>query len=344
MGEDAMSKPRIAVPLAFAMLAATPAPVYPLQGAGLAAQAASTRSGQAYPTRPIRLVIPYSPGGASDNIARIVMPRLGEALGQTIVIDNRPGGAGSLGRELVVRAAPDGYTLLSTDAPHAINVHLLRKLPYDSIKDFTMITTTATGSMIMIVHPGFPAKTVKDLVAIARAQPGKLNFGSGGTGAITHMTGELFKLAANVDIVHVSYKSIAPAVTDLIGGQIPIAFPGLATVGGHIRAGRVRLLAVAATKRSPAFPDAPTFEEAGVPGMVAANWYGIMGPARLPRPIVNRLNAELHNAVRMPDVQERFAASGIETLLNSPEEFRAMLVSETARWGTVVKASGIKPE
>jgi tripartite-type tricarboxylate transporter receptor subunit TctC len=343
--------PRIAVPLAFAMLTAIPTPVYPQQGAGPAAQAtstrsglaASTRSGQVYPSRPIRLVIPYSPGGASDNIARIVMPRLGEALGQTIVIDNRPGGAGSLGRELVVRAAPDGYTLLSTDAPHAINVHL-RKLPFDSLKDFTMITTTATGSMIMIVYPGFPAKTVKELIAIARAQPGKLNFGSGGTGAITHMTGELFKLAANVDIVHVPYKSIAPAVTDLIGGQIPIAFPGLATVGGHIRAGRVRLLAVAATKRSPAFPDAPTFEEAGVPGMVAANWYGIMGPARLPRPIVNRLNAELHNAVRMPDVQERFAASGIETLLNSPEEFRAMLVSETARWGTVVKAAGIKPE
>ena len=330
-----MSMPRIAVPLAFAMLTAIPTPVYPQQGAGPAAQA--------YPTRPIRLVIPYSPGGASDNIARIVMPRLGEALGQTIVIDNRPGGAGSLGRELVVRAAPDGYTLLSTDAPHAINVHL-RKLPFDSLKDFTMITTTATGSMIMIVYPGFPAKTVKDLVAIARAQPGKLNFGSGGTGAITHMTGELFKLAANVDIVHVPYKSIAPAVTDLIGGQIPIAFPGLATVGGHIRAGRVRLLAVAAKQRSPAFPDAPTFEEAGVPGVIAANWYGIMGPAKLPRTIVNRLNAELHKAVRMPDVQERFAASGIETLLNSPEEFRAMLVSETARWGTVVKAAGIKPE
>jgi len=271
------------------------------------------------------------------------MPRLGEALGQTIVIDNRPGGAGSLGRELVVRAAPDGYTLLSTDAPHAINVHL-RKLPFDSLKDFTMITTTATGSMIMIVYPGFPAKTVKELIAIARAQPGKLNFGSGGTGAITHMTGELFKLAANVDIVHVPYKSIAPAVTDLIGGQIPIAFPGLATVGGHIRAGRVRLLAVAAKQRSPAFPDAPTFEEAGVPGVIAANWYGIMGPAKLPRTIVNRLNAELHKAVRMPDVQERFAASGIETLLNTPEEFQAMLESETARWGTVVKAAGIKPE
>lgn len=215
-----MSMQRLAIALGLAMLAATPAPVYPQQK--------SAPASQAYPTRPIRLIIPYSPGGASDNIARLVMPRLGEALGQTIV--------------------------------------------------------------------------------------------------------------------HVPYKSIAPAVTDLIGGQIPIAFPGTATVGGHIRAGRVRLLAVAARQRSPAFPDAPTFEEAGVPGMVAANWYGIMGPARLPRPIVDRLNAELHKVVRMREVQERFAASGIETLLNTPEEFRTMLESETARWGKVVKAAGIKPE
>ena len=325
----------LAVTFGLALLAATPAPVYSQQG--------SAQASQSYPNRPIRLIIPYSPGGASDNIARLVMPRLGEALGQTIVIDNRPGGAGSIGRDMAAKAAPDGYTILSTDAPHAINVHL-RKVPYDSLRDFTTITTTATSPMIMVVYPNFPAKTVKELVAIARAQPGKLNFGSGGTGAITHMTGELFKIAANVDIVHVPYKSIAPAIIDLIGGQIPIAFPGTATVGGHIHAGRVRLLAVAAKQRSPAFPDAPTFEEAGVPGMVSANWYGIMGPAKLPRPVVNRLNAELHKVVHMRDVQERFAASGIETLLNTPEAFRALLESETVRWGKVVKAAGIKPE
>lgn len=331
-----MSIQRLAIALGLAMLAAAPAPVYPQQK--------SAPAFQVYPSRPIRLIIPYSPGGASDNIARLVMPRLGEALGQIIVIDNRPGGAGNIGRDLAAKASPDGYTLLSTDAPHAINVHLLRKIPYDSLKDFTTITTTATSPMIMIVHPGFPAHTVKELVAIAKAQPGKLNFGSGGTGAITHMTGELFKIAANVDIVHVPYKSIAPAVTDLIGGQIPIAFPGTATVGGHIRAGRVRLLAVAAKQRSPAFPDAPTFEEAGVPGVVAANWYGIMGPARLPRPIVDRLGAELHKVVRMREIQERFAASGIETLLGTPEEFQTMLESETVRWGKIVKAAGIKAE
>lgn len=298
----------------------------------------------AYPTRPIRLIIPYSPGGASDNIARLVMPRVAEGLRQSVVIDNRPGGAGILGREVVVRAAPDGYTLLSTDAPHAITPHLVRKLPYDSLKDFTPITTTATAPMVMIVHPNVPAKSVGELVALAKAQPGKLNFGSGGSGAITHLTGELFKLAANVDIVHVPYKSIAPAVTDVIGGQIQIAFPSPATATGQIRAGRVRLLAVASKTRSPVFPDAPTFEEAGVPGMISANWFGIMGPARLPRTIVDRLNAEIHKAVRTPEVQQALAASGIDVILNSPDEFTAMLQAETVRWGKVVKAAGIKPE
>jgi tripartite-type tricarboxylate transporter receptor subunit TctC len=315
-----------------------------LAAASAHAQRSAKPDAQAYPTRPIRLIIPYSPGGASDNVARVVMPRLSEALRQTIVMDNRPGGAGILGRDLGAKAIPDGYTLLSTDAPHAITPHMVRKLPHDALKDFTAITTTATSPMLMIVHPSFPAKNVSELVALAKSQPGKLNYGSGGTGATTHLTGELFKLAAKIDIVHVPYKSIAPAVTDLIGGQIQIAFPGTATVGGQIRAGRVRLLAVAAKSRSPAFPDAPTFEESGVPGMIASNWYGIMGPAKLPRPIVDRLNAEIHKAVRAPEVLQFFATSGIEPLLNTPEEFTAMLAAEYERWGRVVKASGIKPE
>jgi tripartite-type tricarboxylate transporter receptor subunit TctC len=203
---------------------------------------------------------------------------------------------------------------------------------------------TATAPMIMIVNPSFPAKTVGELIAIAKAQPGKLNFGSGGNGAITHLTGELFRIAANIDIVHVPYKSIAPAVTDLIGNQIPIAFPGFATVGGHIRAGRVRVLAVAATKRAAAFPDIPTFEESGVPGMVASNWFGILGPSKLPRPIVERLNAEIHKVLRLPDVLERLNASSIETLPTTPEEFQKTIETEYARWGKVVKAAGLKPE
>ncbi len=317
---------------------------YAILLAAVFSQTAGAQAPDAYPTRPIRLVIPYSPGGASDNIARLIMPRIGEALGQTIVIDNRPGASGIIGRDLVAKAAPDGYTLLSTDAPHSIIPHMIRRLPFDTVRDFSMISNTATTPMIMIVLASFPAKTVKDLVAMAKAQPGKLNFGSGGNGVITHMTGELFKIAAGVNIVHVPYKSIAPAVTDLLGGQIQIAFPGPATVSGQIHAGRVRLLAVAASKRMVAYPDAPTFEESGVPGVIAANWFGIMGPAKLPSGIVQRLNSEIHKAVRAREIEERFTTAGIEPLLNTPQGFASMLEAETARWARVVKAAGLKPE
>ncbi|MEQ1774896.1 MAG: tripartite tricarboxylate transporter substrate binding protein [Burkholderiales bacterium] len=315
-----------------------------LYAQGTLAQQNPARPADAYPLRPIRLIIPYSPGGASDNIARLVMPRIGEALGQTMVIDNRAGAGGTIGRDLAAKAAPDGYTLLATDAPHTMNPLFIRNLPYDALRDFTPVTTTATSPMVMVVLANFPAKTVKDLVALAKAQPGKLNFGSGGTGVITHMTGELFKIAAGINIVHVPYKSIAPAITDLLGGQIQIAFPSPATVSGQVQSGRLRLLAVASTKRSPAYPDAPTFEEAGVPGMVAANWFGVMGPAKLPQPIVQRLNGEIHKAVRIREVQERLIAAGIEPMLNTPREFQAMLEAETARWSSVVKTAGIKPE
>jgi len=297
-----------------------------------------------YPNRPIRIIIPYAPGGASDNIGRIVIPRLAEALKQNIVIDNRAGGAGSIGRDLGAKAVPDGYTLLTTDAPHVINPHLLRKLPYDALRDFTPIATTATSTMLMVVHPNVPAKTVSELVNLAKAHPGKLNFGSGGTGAITHLSGELFKLAAGVDIVHVPYKSISFAVTDVIANQMPIAFPGTATVTGHVRAGRLRLLAVAGNKRVPSFPETPTFAESGVPGMVAQNWFGIMGPPKLPAAIIQRIEQETIKAIRSPDINERLVLAGIEPMPGTSAEFATLLDTEYARWGKVVKASGLKPE
>lgn len=313
--------------------------------------AASLAHGQAtrtdpptYPTRPIRIIIPYAPGGASDNIGRIVIPRLAEALKQNIVIDNRAGGAGSIGRDLGAKAVPDGYTLLTTDAPHVINPHLLRKLPYDPLRDFTPIATTATSTMLMVVHPNVPAKTVSELVNLAKAHPGKLNFGSGGTGAITHLSGELFKLAAGVDIVHVPYKSISFAVTDVIANQMPIAFPGTATVTGHVRAGRLRLLAVAGNRRVPNFPETPTFAESGVPGMVAQNWFGIMGPPKLPAAIAQRIEQETIKAIRSPDINERLVLAGIEPMPGTSAEFATLLETEYARWGKVVKASGLKPE
>lgn len=299
---------------------------------------------QNYPTRPIRLIIPYAPGGASDNIARIVVPRLAEVLKQNIVIDNRAGGAGSIGRDLGSKAVPDGYTLLTTDAPHVINPHLMRKLPYDALRDFTPIATTATSTMVMVVHPSVAAKTVGELVTLARAQPGKLNFGSGGTGAITHLTGELFKISAKVDIVHVPYKSISFAVADTIANQIPIAFPGTATVTGHVRAGRLRLLAVAGNKRVPPFPETPTFAESGVPGMVAQNWFGIMGPPKLPAAIAQRLEQETIKTIRSPDIHDRLVNAGIEPLPGTAEEFTQLLHTEYARWGKVVKEAGLKPD
>jgi tripartite-type tricarboxylate transporter receptor subunit TctC len=297
-----------------------------------------------YPSRPVRLIIPYSPGGASDNISRQVMPKLSDQLKQTIVIDNRPGGAGNIGRELGAKAVPDGYTLYLADAPHVITPHVVPKLPFDPLKDFTPISIMATAPLIIIVNPSFPAKTVGELVALAKAHPGKYNYGSGGTGATTHLTGEMFRLAAGINIVHVPYKSIAPAVTDLIGNQIPIAFPGFATVGGHLRAGRVRALAVAAHKRAAAFPDIPTFEEAGVPGVISQNWFGIMGPRGLPRPIAEKLHVELVRAVRHPDVQKWLANSSIESVANTPDEFSRHLEAEFQRWGRVVKAAGVKVE
>lgn len=301
-------------------------------------------AGDHYPVRPVRLIIPYSPGGASDNIARLVMPRLGESLGQTIVIDNRPGASGNLGRDLGAKAPPDGYTLLSTDSPHAINVHLQSHIPYDPLRDFATITTTATAAIVMAVNANFPAKTAGDLITLAKAQPGKFNFGSGGVGSITHVAGELFKISSGANIVHVPYKSISLAITDLLGGQMDIAFTSPATISGHVRSGRLRQLASASTKRLPAYPETPTFAEAGVPSMIAANWFGIMGPAKLPQPIIQKLNAEIHKAVRHREVQERFAVAGIETLLGTPREFQLFLESETARWGKVIKAAGLKPE
>lgn len=305
---------------------------------------AQQKPADAYPTRPIRLIIPYSPGGASDNICRLIMPRISESLGQTIVIDNRPGAGGVIGRDLGAKATPDGYTLLASDAPHIMNPLFNPKLPYDAIRDFTPISATATSPMMLAVVASFPAKNIKDIVALAKAQPGKLNFGSGGAGVITHLTGELFKIAAGINIVHVPYKSIAPAITDLLGGQIQLAFPSPANVSGQVQAGRLRLLAVAAIKRTPAYPDVPTFEESAVPGMIAANWFGIMGPAKLPRAIVERLNLETHKALRNRDVQDRLITAGVESIPNSPQEFQKMLETEYARWAKVVKTAGLKAE
>ncbi len=297
-----------------------------------------------YPSRPVRVVVPYSPGGSSDTVARILSQKLGETLGQQFFIDNRPGASGSLGRDLVAKASPDGYTLLIGDSPHTINVHVLRHVPYDPIKDFTPVTLLATAPQVMVINPGFPAQTLAEFIAAAKAQPGKINYGSGGSGSITHLTGELFKLATRVNIVHVPYKSIAIAQTDVIGGQVQAAFPTTPGAAPHVRAGRLRALGVSSLKRASALPDVPTFEESGVTGMIVTNWFGVFAPARLPQDLLAKLHKSVIAALQAPDVRAKFANLSLEITTTSPREFEAHLKSELARWGTVVKAAGITPE
>ena len=294
--------------------------------------------------RPVRVVVPYTPGGSSDAIARILGQKLGETLGQQFVIDNRPGAAGSLGREVVAKATPDGYTLLLGDSPHTINVHVLRHVPYDPIRDFTPITLLANAAQVFVVHPGFAAKTVKEFVAAAHAQPGRINYGSGGSGAITHLTGELFKLATRADIVHVPYKSIAVAMTDVIGGQVQAAFPTIPGAVPHVKAGRLRALALTTAKRSTIVPDVPTFEESGVQGMVVNNWFGVFGPAGLPKELVTKLHKSVIDAVNTPDVRSRLNALSLDIIASTPQAFDAHLRAELVKWGKVVKAAGIRPE
>jgi tripartite-type tricarboxylate transporter receptor subunit TctC len=312
-----------------------------------AASAAASRaqdSAAAYPARPVRVVVPYSPGGSSDAVARILAAKLSEALGQQFIIDNRPGASGSLGRELVAKAAPDGYTLLVGDSPHTINVHVLRHVPYDPIRDFSPISLLATAPQVFVLNPAFPAKTLKEFIAAAQSQPGKLNYGSGGSGSITHLTGELFKLAAKIDIVHVPYKSIAIAQTDVIGGQIPAAFPTMPGAVPHVRAGRLRALAISSPKRSNVLSEVPTFHEAGLHGMVVTNWFGIFGPAQLPKDLVTKLHKSVVDIMRSTDGRARFTVLSLDIAASTPAEFEAHLKTELEKWGKVVRAAGIKPE
>jgi tripartite-type tricarboxylate transporter receptor subunit TctC len=297
-----------------------------------------------YPSRPIRLILPIAPGGGSDITARALAPKLVEAMGQQVVVDNRPGGSGVIGMMLAAKAAPDGYTLVHTSiGPVAIDSSLHSNLPYDMQKDFTPVARMVSALNILVVHPSVPVKSVKDLIAYAKANPKKINYGSSGLGHADHMAAEIFNSMVGVKMQHIMYKGGAPAMTELVGGNIELIFSTVSTAVTFIRAGRVRAIAVTSAKRVDLFPDIPTVAEAGLPGFVVDNWYCVLGPKGMPKPIVQRLHQEYNRAVAQPDIVKRLEGVGIFPFpLPTPEAFGDYIKSETAKYARVVKEAGIR--
>lgn len=310
--------------------------------ASLIAVAASTT--QPYPEKPIRLIVPFAPGGGTDITARAIAQKLTERWGQQVVVDNRPGANGTIGLDLAAHAPADGYTLTMISASHSVNVSLFRKLPYDLIQDFAPVTQATSQPYALVVHPSVPAKSVQDLVALARAKPGALNYGSSGSGGFSHLSGALFASLAHINITHIPYKGGNPALTDVIAGQIQMLFSTLLQSDAHIRSGRLRALAVTTKKRSPAAPDVPTMQEAGVAGYEVSGWYGMLAPGKTPRPVVARLNKEVTGILQMPEIKARLSGDGSEPVGSTSEAFAAHIQSEIAKWAKVVKEAGIRAE
>ncbi len=308
-------------------------------------QATSTSSGQAYPTKPIRMIVPYPPGGTSDIIARILGQKLLDAWGQQIVVDSRPGANGGIGCEIAAKAPADGYTLLVGNmTPIAANPSLYRKLGYDSLRDFAGISLVAAGPNVLVMNPSLPFKSVQELIAYAKANPGKLNFGSGGAGSPAHLAGELFKTLTGVAMTHVPYKGTVLSINDLIAGQIQLVFSDAPIAVPHVKSGKLRALAVTGAKRTPLMPELPTVAEAGVPGFALDNWWGILAPAATPKSVVNRINAELVRIMQLADVKERFANLGVEAIHSTPAQFDAYIKSEYAKLAKVIKDAGAKAD
>jgi tripartite-type tricarboxylate transporter receptor subunit TctC len=302
-----------------------------------------TAAAQNYPAKTVRMVVGYPPGGPTDVIARLVSQKLTQALGQQVIVDNRPGASGMIGAELTVRAAPDGYTLLMVPVTYAVTPSLFAKMNYDVEKDLAPVAQVAAAPFILVVHPTLPVKTVKDLITLDRRNPGQINFASASTGGMPHLAGELFNSMTGTKLVHIPYKGAAPATTDLISGQVTLMFNNMLSAMPQVKAGRLRAVAVTSTKRSAAAPELPTIAET-VPGYEASGWYGAFAPAATPRDIINRLNTEMNRAMKMPDVIQRLAGDGVEAVGTTPEQFAAYLKQEVAKWGKVVKASGAKAD
>ncbi|MBI3707143.1 MAG: tripartite tricarboxylate transporter substrate binding protein [Proteobacteria bacterium] len=313
-------------------------------GAALVA-AASIAAAQSYPSKPIRLIVPYAPGGAAGILARVAADRMTHGLGQPIIVDHRPGAGTIIGVDLAAKAAPDGYTLvMGTVTSHAMVTSLSTNVPFDPEKDFAPISLIASLPFILVVHPSVPAASVAELVALAKARPGQLNYGSAGNGTSNHLAGELFKSAAGLDMVHIPYRGSGPAMLDLVGGQIPLMFDLTITALPQIAGGKVRALAITSARRSALAPALPTMAEAGAPGVEVVSWFGILAPAGTPPAIVTRLNAEIVKAMQAPDVKELLAGQGADALTSTPQEFAAYISAERAKWARVVREAGIKPE
>ena len=299
---------------------------------------------QNYPTRPIRLVVASSPGGASDILARMLAQKLSEELAQQVVVDNRGGASGVIGTDIVAKAAPDGYTLLIIQPTLTINPSMISKMPYDAVRDFAPVSLVVDAAQIMAVNPSVPAKNVKELIALAKAKPGEIMFGSPGVGTSPHLAAELFKLTAGVDMPQVLYKGSGMAHISLISGEVAVALSTVLSAIPHIKSGKIRALGVTTLKRVAVVPEVPTIAEAALPGFESSQWFGILAPARTPRPIVERLYQALLRGSTSPDVKERLLAQGVDVVNRSSEEFAAVIKRELVQWAKVIKAAGIKPQ
>ena len=301
-------------------------------------------SAQSYPVKPVRIVVPFAPGGGVDVTARILAQKLTERMGQSVIVDNRTGASGIIGTEYVAKSAPDGYTLLvGSQTTQAVVPAMYGKLNYDTMRDFAPVTQIAVSPMLIVVHPSLPVKTVKDLIALAKARPGQLTFGAA-SGGTPHMAGELFKLNAGVDLLFVPYKGEGPAIADAMGGQISMVFSNLPVALPQTQGGRLRALAVTSPQRVPTAPQIPTAAESGLPGYEAATWFGLFAPAATPRDVIARLQTEAAAGLNAPDVKERMAVQGLFVVANTPEQFANFLKTEVPRWAKVVRDAGIKPQ
>ena len=308
------------------------------------ALAASQAFAQSYPSRPVKLMVGVPPGGPTDTVARAVAPDLSEALGQPVIVENRPGASAVIATEAVAKSAPDGYTLAFIYITHATNATLMASLPYDTLRDFAPVSMVGWQSMVLLAHPSFKPNNLKELIELAKTQPGKLDYGASDSGSAPHLAGELFKMMSGTDLTAVYYKGTAPALTDLIAGHIPLMFVSNVSALPHVKSGKLKALAVTGRARAAVAPDIPTLAESGLPGYEVYGWYGIAAPARTPRPVIDRLQAEVAKIARDAKMKARLAGQGLELVGNTPEAFDAFIRAEVAKWAEVLSRAGLKPK